>query len=280
MKYNKLRFVGAYNVDFYVENADPSGPFVLKGAEGLGPPEVDVSFGEKAEEGGVRQKRRAQNRQIVARVGLAPDWSVGQTPSDLRTLLYGLLTPKFDQMIKAQVMLNNTVLFQAQGDVSNLETAIFSKDPEVQITLDCDYPYFLATSSVSFTPTKVADGSGIIFDVDNAGTAKSGFWTAFTLQSTPTGDLTLSEAGVGGRTMSFAGPWAAGDTFILDTRPGSQGVWKKAAGSSVTKSALNQLRGESPWLTLHGGLNTLRVNLTAFDWYQKAFEYMPAYWGV
>src|SRR5689334_2316445 len=101
MKIDTLRLVvGPTTVDLPVVGADPSGPFVLKGADGLGPPDIDVVIADMVQEGGVRQKKRASNRQIVALVGLNPDWSTGITPEDLRTVLYELLTPPFDAPIQ------------------------------------------------------------------------------------------------------------------------------------------------------------------------------------
>ncbi len=38
MKFNKIRLLGVTNVDLPIVGADPSGPYVLKSADGLGPP--------------------------------------------------------------------------------------------------------------------------------------------------------------------------------------------------------------------------------------------------
>src|SRR5690349_18429148 len=132
MKMDNLRFVGATNIDFPLMGADPSGPFVLKSVEGLGPPDVNVRMVQTVLEGGLYQGKRPSLRQIVALVGLQPNWDIGQSAEELRTQLYSLMTPRYGQPIVVQIMYQGVVQAQAQGQVSRMEAALFSKDPAVQ----------------------------------------------------------------------------------------------------------------------------------------------------
>ncbi len=233
MKFNNIRLVGASDVDFPVVNADPVGPFILKSADGLGPPEVDVSIANTVQEGGVYQGRRPQNRQIVLRVGLQPEWDIGQTAEELRTILYGLLTPKYGKLVKAELRQDNVIVAQAEGHISKFEVSIFTKDPEVQITLDCIHPYLLASAIKYQLPTRTVVSGQTLLDIENEGTAPSGFWMGITFQASHTTTLTISDGDPSGEWMDISGTWAAGDTLTLDTRPGSRGLWKTLSGSSV-----------------------------------------------
>lgn len=281
MKFDTLRFIGSSTVDLPIVGLDSSGPFVFKGAEGLGPTDVEVLYENKISEGGIRQVKRAINRQIVARVGLQPAWNVGQTPDELRGVVYRLLTTKFDQQVVFQILQNGSVLGVAKGDVSKLEASIFTKDPEVQITLDCDYPYFLAPALLVQTPSRTLSGAQQLIDIDNDGDAPAGFVMTFTLQSTnPAGLIISDDAPANGQFMHLGTGWAVGDRVWVDTRADVRGVWRMPAGSSTWVSHLNYLRGDSTWLQLHAGDNRFRVNITAFDWYGDAFRHTPAYWGV
>lgn len=280
MIFNKLRFVGATSVDLPIIGADPAGPFVLKGVDGLGPPEREVTISRTVQEGGKRQGTRTHNRQIVARVGLQPEWDIGQTPAELRTILYGLLTPKYGLPVVAQIMLGGTVIAQSQGDISRFETALFSKDPEVQITLDCDYPYLKSpTARIQMPEKSVVDGKTAI-DIENEGTAPAGFWMSFTLQSAQPTPLQISDDSAFGQIMEIGGLWEAGDTLIIDTRTGQRNIWKTRSGTTVPVSAIGDLSGTSPWMQLHGGDNRLLINNLAFDFVGNGFEHTPAYWGV
>lgn len=280
MKFDKLRFVGVTNVDLPIVGATPSGPFVFKGADGLGPPEIDVVYARTRGGRGVRQKKVPALRQHVIRIGLQPEWDVGQTPEELREEIYGLLTPKYEQQMELHVLQSDVVIAEAKGDVSRCETSIFAKDPEVLVTMECDEPYLLAPDIVYQIPVRTISGTNTLFTVQNDGTAPAGFWIGVTLQSAQAGNLKLSENTSLGRAMEVGGAWAAGDTLIIDTREGSKGVWQIKAGTTVKKNILNDLTSTSPWLMLHKGDNMLKLNNTAFDWYEGGFGHTPAYWGV
>lgn len=281
MKFNKIRLLGVTNVDLPIVGADPSGPYVLKSADGLGPPNRALFRSKTTQEGGVRQGSRAEDRQATMLVGLQPDWDTGQTAEELRSELYGLLTPPFGLPVGMQLMLGDTVVGVAQGDISAMETAIFSSDPAVQIVLDCDYPYFLTPSIHYQTPFKELVSGKMAFDVENDGTAPAGFWMKIVLQSAPTGgNLVISDASATGQSMTIKGPWAAGDIFEIDTRAGQRGVWRDPSGAAGRTSKLNDFTASSPWIQLHKGDNRLFANVTAFDWEGSGFGHTPAYWGV
>lgn len=280
MNINKIRLLGVTNVDFPIIGADPSGPYVLKSADGLGPPERDVFLARTVQEGGVRQGSRTRDRQVVLLVGLQPEWDIGQTSEELRSELYGLLTPPYNLPVGLQLMLGDTVMGVAQGDISRFETAIFTKDPQVQITVDCDYPYFLAPAIEYQYPTKTVVGGKTAFDVANEGTAPAGFWLKLVLQETVGGSLILSDNHAFGQKMEIGGTWAAGDILEIDTRAGQRGIWKIESGTTTRKSALNDLTPSSPWMQLHKGPNRLLLNRLAFDWEGNGFGHTPAFWGV
>lgn len=279
MKWNKLRLVGVNNVDLPVLGADPSGPFILKGVEGLDPPPVDISIAKVRGQRGVRRLKEPQYRQIVALVGLQPEWDSGQSSSDLRSQMYGLLEPKYGAASKAQIMLDDTVICEAEGDVSNIDASIFSKDPEVQVTLDCDYAYLLAPSEVLQTPTRTTDGAYTILDIENEGDAPAGFRIEFTLQQAVS-HIVLQDYYIFGRSMTISGPHAAGDAFIIDTRAGSRKISKINSGQTQERSVLNDLSPGSQWLTLHQGDNKLRLNVVTFDWRPLPFLHRPMWQGV
>lgn len=287
MKFDTLKFVGSSTLTLPVIGLDSESPFVLKGADGLSAPDVEVFYEDTAEEGAIRGRRRAVNRQVVVRLGLQAAWNVGQTPDELREIVYGLLTTKFDQQVVLQIVQNGSVIAQVKGDVSRVEAPIFAKDVEVQITLECESPYFTRPSGLYQTPARTLSGSQTILDLVNLGSAPVGFYLAMTLQEAPTGDVIFSDdAGSDGQFINLGQNWFSGDSIILDTRAKYRGIWKVPAGSAgitseYRKSWLNDLKGDSSWMRLHAGTNRIRVNLTQFNWFALgAYWHIPAYWGV
>lgn len=281
MKMDTLRLVGATSIDLPIVGADPSGPFVLKGAEGLGPPEVTVRMARTVLERATYQGKSVALRQIIVVIGIQPDWDIGQTAEDLRGALYSLLMPRYGQMLQVQVMHGGLIQGQTSGQISKFEVALFSKDPAVQLTIDCDYGYFTKVWPTGQTPVKTPVGGQMAFDVENEGDAPSGFQAGLILGANVGTSLVLSEDSPYGMKFKVEGiNWVSGDHFIINTIPGNRGVWRIHNG--VKESVLNNMNAAvSEWLYLYGGTNRLLLNTTAFDWDPDYnFVHVPAFWGV
>lgn len=280
MKVNKIRLAAGRNVDLPIVGADPSGPFVLKGADGLGPAEKDIRLAESILEGATFQGMRTHNRQVVLRVGLQPNWDTGQTAAELRDMLYSLLAPRFGRPLRHELFWFDTLQAYAEGYISKMEPAIFTSDPEVNVTIDCTHPYFKAPVDQIQQPVRTLVEGKSSFIVENDGTARTGFWLGITLQSPQTEPLSVSDEAADGEKFEVGGTWAAGDTLVLNTRAGERSIFKIPSGSTGPVSVLNDITKNSVWLQLYEGDNQLRVNNTAFDWYSLGFVHRPEYEGI
>lgn len=270
MKFTKIRLIGLVPVDLPVVHAKPSDQFTLKDADGLGPPEVDVSIASTLNTGGVYQGRRPQSRQPVFRIGLNPDYRAGQTVGDLRNELYGMLTPGYPDVVQVQIMNDDTIVAVAEGYVKNLTISPFSKDPEAQLTIDCLQPYLEAPDDLYVEPggTKAAPV------LTNAGSAPTGFHMELNLTADMP-SLVLFDA-LNVNKMQFDYAFKAGDKLAFDTRPGSRGVW--LTRDLLTTNIIYAFSADSTWFLLYGGDNTFHTNSQAFTW--GDVYYRPKYWGI
>lgn len=268
MYYTKVQLIGLSTVDLPIINVDTVDPYILTNAEGLGPPEVDVSIQNTLNAGGFYQGRRPQSREVVLRVGLNPNFSVGQTAADLRTELYGLLTPGYLDNVTIRIMNEATVLATTVGYVKKLEIVPFNAEPEVQITIACIELYFQAPSLLYVSPT--VKSAPVI---DNVGTAPAGFYMKIVFTSNVT-NWTLSH--VSGAKMQLTYSFLTNDELVIDTRPGYRGVWLKRG--LATTNIIYALSADSIWFMLHGGENTFATSSSAFNW--GDVYYRPQYWGV
>ena len=175
MKFTKIRLVGASNIDLPLAGDMVPGPFILKGVDGLGPPPVSVNMGSNTSDGWIYQNRKAQNRSVSIDIQLRPDWESGQRASDLRSILYGLLTPKYGQLVKLELWNNATLVAQTQGHISNLQPSIFSRETVVQVVLECTSAYLDHPNLISVIPTESIVQSSTLFTINNIGDAPSGF---------------------------------------------------------------------------------------------------------
>ena len=281
MKMNKIRLVGAKTVDMPLEGVGPLSPYVLKAVDGLGPVGVDVSIDHSVNGLGHYQGRRPLLRQVVLRVGLQPEWNIGQTPQELRSDLYSLLTPRYGDPVYLYVMENTTTKAFTMGHISKLEISTFSKDPEVQITLDCTMSHLRSYSSTQTSPTPSVFNSVAKFTVNNPGTAPTFFKASFVFNTAKSGTVRLTDDNpYGGQYIAVQKDFGIGDTLVIDTRPATRGVWRKIAGSSTLNNILGSLDSGSTWLTLYSGDNTLYFDDTTFSWGTGSFLFQPEYWGV
>ncbi len=268
MRFTRIRLNGLTPVDLPIVGATPADTYICKNVDGLGPPEIDVALARTLNAGSVYQGRQSQSRQIVALVGLNPDYTAGVVPADLRVSLYGLLSPGFLDSILVQIINEEEVLASTTGYVSKMEINPFSKDPEVQVTINCEDLYFKAADEIFLTPDSKSNP-----EIENLGTAPAGFHMEVTFTADTSG-WTLSDAS--GNEMYFNYAFLSGDKLIFDTRPGLRGIWLVRAG--ITTNIIYTLAPGSIWYMLHGGVNAFLTSSSSFDW--GDVYYLPQFWGI
>lgn len=273
IKFDAIRLVGLTTIDFPIIGASMSEPFQITSASGLGPPEMEVLLSETHNPGGIFINRIAQGRQIVLRAGLNPDYTSGQTVSDLRYRLYGLLSPRTDpnnQSIKLQLLLDNVPQVEVEGYVNRIEIVPFNKEPEVQITISCLGPYLNAPED-----TKLVDiPESSNWTIDNVGLAPTGinFEIEF-VQETSAFSIEILNSGI----MRFYSAFAVGDRLVVSTSEASRFVGQKRA--DVFIKYMEVLASDSDWLFLMGGVHTIQTSDPVyFNWID--FGYRIRYWGI
>lgn len=282
-----LRLTGANTiafVDLYKEGASTNDMFISKGIDGLGAPEIDVSISK-----GKFQARQARERQIVARVGLNPDYSTGMTAAELRAYLYGMLTGgSSGPQISAIIMDGtSTELFRAEGYISKMEINPYVKDPEVVITIDCLSPYFHSLTARN----PITDGDTVAATSNpqwpNRGSAPAGFYMAGTFGAAYD-SFRLRDASDSTKFLQFdlftkiGIHGTANDKIAFDTTEGQRfAFWYKylSPGNYAMYDLLSAMAVNSQWLQLHNGVNQWQADLTTnITW--TDIHYTPLHWGV
>lgn len=268
MKITKVRLIGLNTIDLPIVGAQPTDPYILKESDGLGPTDIDVSISETLHAGGVYQGRRTQTRELVFNIGLNPDYRVGQTVADLRTALYGMLSPGPSDSIEIQLIDGDFVQAITTGYVKRLEITPFSKDPMVQLTISCLEPYLTAMYELYLEPDTLADPV-----IENVGTAPTGFHMEVIFTSALS-QWSLVDAK--DRVMQFDYDFLPNDTLVFDTRFGMRTI--ELTRELITTSIIRALSKNSIWLQLHAGMNQFYTSSQAFNW--GDIYYRPKYWGI
>lgn len=264
---------------YFTDQTPSSGPYLLKGFDGLGPSTIDVNIS-----GGQYRGRRPQEKQIIFRIGLLPDYETDQTASDLRDELYGLLTNPFgfdtnDVPIELMHLPDNPaegwqIVAQITGYASKFEISP-GKDPEVLVTFETTSAYLEAPQFESASP----EIGSVLPDFNNPGTAASGF-QLFLKFETPLSSWKITHAATG-QFMEMVYPFAIGDILRVSTVEGERGIWIVDESSSETNIIWALTRG-STWLELFHGPNAFLVSSDQFTWvdFHPGFHWLPQYWGI
>lgn len=273
IRFDAIRLIGLTTIDFPIIGASAHEPFQITSANGLGPPEMEVLLTETESPGGTFVNRTAHGRQIILRAGLNPDYKTGQTVSDLRYKLYGLLSPRTDpknQSVILQLLLDNVPQVEISGYVNRIEIVPFNKEPEVQLTMLCLGPYLDAPERT--TIPDIPESSS--WTIDNVGLAPTGisFEVEF-IKETTSFTIEILNSGI----MRFYSDFKVGDVLEVSTSQASRFVGLKRSGEYL--KYMEVLAPDSDWLFLHGGVHTVQTSdPTYFKWLH--FSYRIRHWGI
>lgn len=268
-RFDTIRLKGLYDIDLPVKGLNPSASYILKAADGFGPPDVNVTI-----MNAVYLGREPGDREITLRVGLQPNYAVGERASDLRDRLYGLLTPGVSDEVLIEFRQNNLVKAQIQAQVRQMPINPFSDEPEMQIVLPCygsflyaqdQYEHPMPANQLLPVFNNIGSGpTGFKFDV-TINVDRSSWFIKRGVEGTPSYQL-----------MWFFHPFVAGDVLRVNTIPGQKHI-RRIRGGVVT-NIIDSLSTDSTWMMLHGGANSFTCSGGAHTF--TLFAYTPRFWGI
>lgn len=231
--------------------------YILEEIEGLDPVKATIVSSSFANlDGQQYHSARREMRNIIMKIGLEPDY-IHDSVQDLRRGLYDFLMPK--SIANLRFVMSDGLEVDIQGRVESLETALFTKEPTVDISLLClDPDLYDATAVVlAGNTTSLTTETTIAYD----GTVDTGVLlqlnvnrtlSAFTVyHRDPSGTL---------RSLDYAAGTVNGDIVKISTVTGNKFARKTTSG--VETSALYAVSPQSYWLKLQPGTNTFRVYAT------------------
>ena len=231
---------------------------MIREIEGLDPVKATiVSAGFAQLDGSQFQSVKRENRNIVLKIGLEPYFAGGSTVSSLRAALYGYFMPK--STVNLKFYIDGTLTYTIQGMVETFENSLFSKDPEVTISLLCFDPDFKAVAATTVNGNTVSDSTEQTITV--AGSVETGFVFTLSVNRSISG-FTLYKRRPDGSVaqMDVTMALVAGDVVKISTEP--KGKYATLTRASVTTSILYAVSSTSKWAPLYPGANYLRVFVT------------------
>ena len=268
MKLTKFVLNGDTAIDLPVVGASVTDRFKVTSITGLGPPDSTANIGDTIYSAGNYQGSQPVLRQIVATIGLNPDYSSNETVEELREELYGMVDTDFPVM-DFEIWNGVSKVCFIGGSISKFEVVPFSKDPEVQITIDCLDAYFVGDQQ----NVNLAGMNKSIMSVFNIGSVRTGFQLNITL----TANLSLFKISRDIATnLEIDYAFLSGDMITFDTRDGNRSVSRVRSGASL--SLIDNMTANSEWFPLLRGGNLITMSSTSFNY--TSMLYTPRYLGV
>ena len=244
---------------------DPTqSPYVVKNIDGLGPVGAIVTTTQYVtKNGSIFQNARTGERNIVITLGMNPDYTVTTDPyGELRRALYPVLYPQSEVTLVIESTELETV--QIKGWVESFEPTIFTKDPDIRISIICPDPFF--ESQVNTVATGLGMNS---FTVNNPGNVETGFTLLIDRFTTPSIPLEFKRTTPVAKSMYYrGGMYAQGNPVSLwfDTRQGQKAAkfgWP--VGENTYFDPFAPFNGTEVlgfienWLTVLPGDNTFKI---------------------
>jgi hypothetical protein len=253
---------------------DSTSGYTIKDIDGLDPVKSTIVFSSFAQlDGSQFQSSRLENRNIIIKIGIESYYGAA-TVREMRQALYAYFMPKTTVNIK--VFIDGVEFAYIQGQVESCEAPLFSKDPEVVVSLLCFNPNFIGAENVIVTGNTVADATEQTIDYE--GTVETGFMLELAVNRSLSA-FTIYNRRPGGETWEFAftAPLLTNDVVLINTLSRTKQAILTRAGN--VSSVLYGVAPTSSWPNLWPGENFFRVLATGAA-IPFSIDYIPKYGGL
>lgn len=246
----------------------------LRNIDGLDPVKASVNtspFG--SVDGASHTGSSVLTRNIVLTLHPNPDWKTW-TYESLRRLIYQYFMPK--RATRLIFYSDDMIPVEISGIVEDVSVNIFSKDPELLVSIICPDPYFTALDPVVLTGQSVRTG-GVVTTFEYNGTIEAGIQVKVTSLTAP--DPTDIAIQIGDPRLTYFAVAAVVNSsmyFQMSSIPMQKYVQNVTIGSGVIANLLSKIHVQegSSWPVLQPGENEFQVitDQGVQDWELTYFE--------
>lgn len=233
---------------------DPELGYDVQDIQGLDPVKATLVSSSFAQQDGAQyQSARRESRNIILKIGFYPDYGIDSVQS-LRTRLYPFFMPK--TKVSLRFYMADGLMVDIPGVVESFESAMFTQEPAVDISIMCFDPDFIEPDPVVVAGSTTAGST--VSTLNYTGTVETGIQFQLNVNRTMS-EFTIYHQTPGGdiRTMDFAGALVNGDVVTINTLAGNK--FAQLTRSGTDSSILYGVSPQSNWLELDTGANGIRV---------------------
>lgn len=265
------------NCDFNLNYTAGDNGYLVKAAQGLDSPDLKAVVEGFDSSGIPIYGSFPEDRVIDLRVGLVP--GLNQSYSTLRDALYRYMS----RNVRVSFMDGSTVLAYTTGYISKLPVLHFSNQPDISISIQCDFSDLIAPEAINI-PFALLEVASPVLNYEN-GTAPAGLYLKFSLDSNHsnfsiTNHAKTWYAGNVPVTTAFTVtyPFLTGDQVTISTTPDNKHL--HLLRSAVTYDLVGYINAGAIWPRLYSGVNAFSWTLDAAWMTWISASYTPRFWGV
>lgn len=215
-------------------------------------------------------------RDITLRIKLNPQYDLGETPSELRENLLRGIAYSRTGLTELQMMKDNVVIAVVRGHITKFESSLFSEDPEVQIHINCPFPYLTSPNFIEVLDVGWLPGDPFSYE-DTLSTAPHGFRFSATLVS-PASPSILIQGKAGSEIWPFQVNFEFEDgDFLFFSSQQDNKYLAMIRGSDPALHLTDRIEPGSVWPIFFPGENDFEfpaeIELTSV-------QHRHHYWGV
>lgn len=274
----KVTSVGLFND--YTEDPlvlsfrDPSStnPFQCPDIKGLDPDEIVRRFQGTGGSGSNFYEFVLAKRQLVATLGLNPQFAENESYSDLRDQIYRIISSSRTGAITLAFYNGATPVAVINGFISKVEAVQFARSPDTKLTIDCPYPMLRAPAELEVPIAGLDTANTVITDAIS--TAPHGVQMALKLNA----NATKVEIGDGDWKFSVTplGGFLTDDVLHISTDLADKDIYIKRGSSTIYIA--DGVARNTHWPLMYPGPNTYKVTSASTSW--VSIKHTPTYWGV
>lgn len=258
--------------------------YILKGTTGLASPSVTVNLQKTLLSGSFHTGSRADEREVTLEFILNPDRSKGHTPEYLRDEIYQhILAGQNPNQSTTLTLVGSVDVASVECYISNVEADLYTKEPVMQLTLQCNSPYFESVNIKEVESQTSRSGELMQFDIFNPG-APVGF-VLNTVTADPVTYFGVFSDTTGQRAQASEldpiSPTPSKNGFTFDsTEKGRDLRQNYTTESSYYRHIFDKVRmSQNGWVYLAPGKNVIRAG-SKVSAENASLRFRPRYWGV
>lgn len=257
---------------------DISNGYVVQEIDGLDPVKATIVTSSFATMDGQQYQASSRDvRNITMKLGYSPNYTIDETVRTLRSRLYQWFTA--GQSVDLAFYMSDGLTVNISGIVETAEQALFSQEPEMNISILNPNPDFISDQLIqihsTFTTTDTTPHTITYNGSVPAGLTSLSFTAALSLSeftiyhTTPSGVL---------NTMLISAPLVLGDVVNICTIKGQKSITLTRA--SVTTSLLWAVSPQSTWIQLEPGDNQFYLHASSTSPSPVLIDYYERYGGL